>query len=42
MPKASATIGGTSHSINFSTSGSGPQKELTLIFGSGDRRASAQ
>ena len=39
---ASATIGGASHSINFSTSGSGPQKELTLMFASGDRRASAQ
>jgi hypothetical protein len=39
---ASATIGGASHSTSFSTRGGGPQKELTLMFGGGDRRASAQ
>jgi hypothetical protein len=38
----SAAIGGVRHSISFSTAGSGPQKELTLVFAAGDRRAAAQ
>jgi hypothetical protein len=38
----SAAIGGVRHSISFSTGGSGPQKELTLVFAAGDRRAAAQ
>ncbi len=42
---ASATImggSGTSRSTSFSTNGSGPQKELTILFAGGQKRASAQ
>jgi hypothetical protein len=39
---ASAAIGGASHSTSFSTSGTGPQKELTLMFAAADRRASTR
>ena len=39
---ASATIGAASHSTSFSTGGKAPQKEVTLMFGAGDRRAAAQ
>jgi hypothetical protein len=37
---ATATIGGrASRSTSFSTSGSGPQKELTITFAGGQQRA---
>ena len=41
---ASASIvggSGVSRSTAFSTSGSGPQRELTIMFGGGQKRASA-
>ncbi|MBV9548380.1 MAG: hypothetical protein JO256_01755 [Alphaproteobacteria bacterium] len=37
---ATANVGGASRSTSFSTSGAGPQKELTITFG--QQRASAQ